>query len=264
MAEPLNQVTPLILTYNEEANIQRTLAGLQWAKCIFIVDSGSTDHTLEIIAKFSQAEVVQRPFDSFADQCNFGLSLIQTPWCLSLDSDHIVTPAFKDEMAALLEEAPAQLVAVKTPFQYLVHGRPVKSSLLPPRFNLLKPGHGFYVNDGHGHQFLPSGLTTSMRQPILHDDRKSLERWMASQSVYHRQEANKLFNANGANLGLADRIRKSTPLAPLLVIFICLIVKRGLFDGRAGIYYAFQRCFAEIQIWLMLMEMRYNKETHNG
>ena len=80
MANLLSQVTPLILTFNEEANISRTLAGLSWAQRILVIDSGSTDRTLELLAAVPQVEVIHRPFDSFAEQCNFGLSLIHTPW----------------------------------------------------------------------------------------------------------------------------------------------------------------------------------------
>ena len=94
-AAPLDQVTALILTFNEEANISRTLAGLRWARRIVVIDSFSTDATLELLAQCPQVEVVQRAFDSFAEQCNFGLQLIRTPWCLSLDADHRITPAFQ-------------------------------------------------------------------------------------------------------------------------------------------------------------------------
>ena len=98
----LSRVTPLVITYNEESNIARTLEGLRWAERILVIDSGSTDRTLELLAEVPQVEVVHRPFDSFAEQCNFGLSLIRTPWCLSLDADHRITPAFQAELAQLI------------------------------------------------------------------------------------------------------------------------------------------------------------------
>ena len=52
----LDQVTPLLLTYNEEPNIARTLAPLHWARRIVVIDSGSTDRTLELIALHPQAK----------------------------------------------------------------------------------------------------------------------------------------------------------------------------------------------------------------
>ncbi|MFM7368397.1 MAG: glycosyltransferase, partial [Sphaerospermopsis kisseleviana] len=69
----LEQITPLILTYNEAPNIDRTLEKLTWAQTIIVIDSYSTDQTLEILSNYPQVTVVKRKFDSFASQCNYGL-----------------------------------------------------------------------------------------------------------------------------------------------------------------------------------------------
>jgi glycosyltransferase involved in cell wall biosynthesis len=258
MADPLTQVTPLVITFNEEANIRRTLAGLSWAQRILVIDSGSTDRTLELLAAVPQVEVIHRPFDSFAEQCNFGLSMIHTTWCLSLDADHVVTAAFQVELAQLIATALDTLVAVRTPFRYLVHGRPLRGSLLPPRINLLRPGHGRYVNDGHGHQFLPDGPTITMRQPLLHDDRKPLARWLAAQQRYLVQETDKLLSSPRSQLSLADRLRLRNWVAPIAVPLLCLFWHRGLLDGWRGWFYAFQRMYVESLLSLMLWEARHD------
>ena len=259
VAEALDQVTPLILTFNEEANIARNLAGLGWAKRIVVVDSGSTDHTLEILTAHLRVEVVQRPFDSFAQQSNFGLGLIHTSWCLSLDADHICTVAFQAELASLLEYAVTDLAAVRTPFRYLIHGRPVRCGIYPPRFNLVRPSRGHFENDGHSHRFVPAGPTASMRQPLLHDDRKPLSRWLASQQTYLSQETHKLLHTPISKLGLNDRLRLLHGLTPLIVPLYCLIWHRGLLDGWRGWFYAFQRAYAEILLSLMLWEARHGQ-----
>ena len=66
-------LTVLILTYDERENLARTLEAVAWAPRVLIVDSFSTDETLEIAASFPNVQIVQRAFDSFAAQCNFGL-----------------------------------------------------------------------------------------------------------------------------------------------------------------------------------------------
>ncbi|WP_216092565.1 glycosyltransferase [Candidatus Marithrix sp. Canyon 246] len=63
----LEQITPILLTYNEQPNIERTLTKLSWAKDIVIVDSFSTDDTLNIIQQFKQVRLFQRTFDSHAN-----------------------------------------------------------------------------------------------------------------------------------------------------------------------------------------------------
>ena len=94
----------MILTLNEEANIGRTLAKLNWARRILIIDSGSTDRTLQIIRQFSQAEVIRRDFDTAAAQCNFGLSYIESDWVLSLDADYVLSDALVSEICTLQPE----------------------------------------------------------------------------------------------------------------------------------------------------------------
>ena len=78
----LDQITPLILTYNEAPNIGRTLESLSWASDIVVVDSFSDDETLEIAASFPQVRIFQRAFDSHRNQWEFGLreTEIKTPW----------------------------------------------------------------------------------------------------------------------------------------------------------------------------------------
>src|SRR5919106_2423683 len=99
----LDQITPLILTYNEAPNIGRTLENLSWAQDIVVVDSFSDDETLEIAASFPNVRCVQRVFDCHRNQWEFGLreTGIKTPWVLALDADYILTTDLTDELQKL-------------------------------------------------------------------------------------------------------------------------------------------------------------------
>src|SRR5215510_6995953 len=87
------QTTAMVITYNEGPNLRRCLDRLRWAPRILIIDSGSTDETLDIARQYSQVDIVERPFDDFASQCNFGLAQIKTRWVLSLDADYELSEA---------------------------------------------------------------------------------------------------------------------------------------------------------------------------
>src|SRR5262245_58577618 len=100
-----DQITVLLLTYNEELNITRTLEAVRWAPRILIVDSGSTDATLDISRRYSQAEVVTRAFDGFAEQCNFGLTHIAAGWVLSMDADYELSEDLVAEIGRLEPQA---------------------------------------------------------------------------------------------------------------------------------------------------------------
>lgn len=257
---PLDQVTPLILTYNEEANIARTLASLAWAQRIVVVDSGSTDTTLSILAEHRAVEVVHRPFDTHASQWNHGLAQIASGWVLSLDADYMLTSPLLQEMAKALE-APqcGTLSGFRIPFRYCVFGKPLRGTVLPPRIALFRRKAGHYVDDGHTQDLQLNGSCGSLKHPIYHDDRKPLSRWLWAQERYHWLEARKLLETPTRQLRWPDRLRKQTPLSPLLAVIACLLLKQGLLDGRRGWFYALQRGYAELQIWLMLQELQSSK-----
>ncbi|NEQ83716.1 MAG: glycosyltransferase family 2 protein, partial [Moorea sp. SIO2I5] len=118
----LEEITPLILTYNEAPNIQRTLQQLTWANTIVVIDSYSTDETLEILDSIPQVQVFQRKFDSFAGQCNYGLGKIPSEWVLSLDADYVLTDELISEIQTLPRSPDVNSYSVR--FKYCIFGKP--------------------------------------------------------------------------------------------------------------------------------------------
>lgn len=246
------QITPLILTFNEAPNIGRTLARLTWAREILVVDSGSTDATLNMVRGFPHTRVVQRKFDGFAAQCNFGLEQIRTPWVLSLDADYILTPELVAEIARLDDrEAVAGYTAR---FRYCIQGRPLRSTLYPPRTVLYRRDKASYRADGHGHRVQVDGPTRMLASVIDHDDRKPLDRWLAEQNRYAAIEARHLLATPRSALSFPDRLRCGMVFAPAAVFFYTLIVKGLILDGWPGWFYVLQRTYAELLLALKLME----------
>jgi glycosyltransferase involved in cell wall biosynthesis len=248
----LEQVTPLILTYNESPNIQRTVQKLTWAKRIVVIDSYSTDATLDILSSYSQVEVFQRKFDSFASQCNYGLSKITSEWVLSLDADYIVTDELIKEIHTLAAETDIYSYSVR--FKYCVFGKPLRGTLLPPRKVLYKKQKANYQDDGHAHRVVVDGKSVELSAYIHHDDRKPLSRWLWAQQRYMVIETKKLLETPNNELSLGDRIRKQKILAPLIIFVYCLIVKGAILDGWQGWYYTFQRVLAEVLLSIHLIE----------
>lgn len=251
----LNTITPVILTYNESPNIDRTLKQLTWARRIVVVDSGSTDDTLEILSRYAQVDVFHRSFDNHANQWNYGLQQAQTEWVLSLDADYLLSDELIAEMAQLSPNS--QVDAFYARFKYCVLGQPLRATLLPPRAVLFRRNRATYFNDGHTQLLRVDGTTGELSAYIYHDDRKSLARWLWAQDRYAILEAQKLAVTAPESLSLGDRVRQYKIIAPFIILFYCLIFHRGILDGRAGWYYAFQRVLAEMLLSLhLLKEMR--------
>jgi glycosyltransferase involved in cell wall biosynthesis len=248
----LEQITPLILTYNEAPNINRTLQSLTWAQQIVVIDSFSTDDTLAILRSYSQIILLQREFDSFAAQCNYGLAQVKSEWVLSLDADYVLTPELINEILALSTQVNVNGYSVR--FKYCVFGKPLRGTLLPPRHVLYKREKAKYEDDGHAHRVCINGLTATLSSYIYHDDRKPLSRWLWAQERYMVIEVKKLLETPWRELSWGDRIRKQKIIAPFVILFYCLILRGGVFDGWSGWYYAFQRVLAEILLSIRLIE----------
>jgi len=247
------QVTAMVITFNEAPNLRRCLDGLRWAPRILVIDSGSTDGTLDVARQYSQVDIVERPFDDFATQCNFGLARIETRWVLSLDADYQLSEALVAEISALREDDVAGYSAA---FVYRTYGHPLRGSLYPPRVVLYRKDGAAYRNQGHAHRVMIAGRIATLRSRILLDDRKPHARWLASQQRYARREADYLLATPRAGLGWADRVRLMGWPAPILVFFYTLIVKRCALDGWAGWLYVLQRTFAEIALALEIVDRR--------
>jgi glycosyltransferase involved in cell wall biosynthesis len=253
----LDQITPLILTCDELPNIERTLARLDWARRILVIDSGSTDGTLDVLRRDPRVAVFACGFVDFAGQCNFGLAHIETPWVLSLDADYELSDELLDELRTLV---PGETAAgYRAGFVYRIHGRPLRGTLYPPRTVLYRRDRAFYRQEGHAHRVQIDGAILPLRGIIYHDDRKPLSRWLDAQRRYAADEADYLLDVRcaGQPLTRADRIRLTGWPAPLAVLLYVLFVKRCILDGWPGWYYALQRLFAETLLALEIIDRRF-------
>ena len=252
----LSRITPLILTYNEEANIGRTVDKLDWAKTVIVVDSGSTDATLSILSGFPNVQVFQRPFDNHASQWNWGLREcgIVTDWVLALDADYVLSEALISEIGSLVPRDSTS--AYQASFRYCIAGKPLRGSLYPPVSVLYRREHASYIQDGHTQRLRVTGAVARLVGLIDHDDRKPLERWFAAQMRYARLEVDLLWSRPMPALSWPDRLRRWHVLMPMLVVPYCMLVKRCALDGWIGFFYTLQRTLAETILSLMLLERR--------
>jgi glycosyltransferase involved in cell wall biosynthesis len=235
----LQEITPLVLTRNEAANIGRTLKQLSWAEDIVVVDSFSRDETLNIVSTFPQVRVFQREFDRHDRQWNFALKEtgIRTEWVLALDADYVLSEEGMAEFDSL-RPTPATN-GYRAKFVYCINGKPLRSSLYPPVTVLYRKAHAQYGQ---------------------HDDRKSFRTWLDNQARYAELEARKLLGSPSKELTFSDRLRAWRIIAPIGVLFYCLIYRGGILDGRAGLYYAFQRLLAEAMLSAKLFAQANREE----
>jgi glycosyltransferase involved in cell wall biosynthesis len=247
----LDHITPVLLTYNEEQNVGRTLSRLAWARDIVVVDSGSTDGTLAALANFPNVRVFSHPFDTHAQQWRYATeeTHISTDWILRLDADYQVSDALTAELSRLASDAPVS--AYRIGFDYAVFSHELVSSLYPANTILLRKGCFSIRERGHTEGWEVHGPVATLRGRVIHDDWKPIDQWLTSQVRYMRLELKPL---RLHKAGLVRWLRLRPPLMPIAVFLHCLFGKRLILSGRAGIFYALQRTVAEAVLSLMVLE----------
>jgi glycosyltransferase involved in cell wall biosynthesis len=256
----LDEITPLILTHNEDANLERTLLQLRWAKHIIVLDSGSTDSTIAVANAFANVRLLTRPFDNHTAQWNYGLEQVVSPWTLTLDADYFCP----DELQRDLRELTPTLNAYKARFRYCIEGRPLHGTLYPPRVVLFRTTQFKYQPDGHTQLLYVTEPVGELKTVLLHDDRKPLARWLVAQSKYADLEVAKLRAAAPGSLDWKDRLRRRILWMPLITALYCLVYKRLVFDGWPGIYYSFQRVYAEFLLSMKLLAAKLRNSPEVG
>lgn len=104
----INKLTALIITLNEEKNIRELLHNLDFADEIIVVDSFSTDKTLEIANEFKNVKVYQHIFKNFSDQRNIAINYASNNWILFVDADERISDELRNEILETLQSNPTK------------------------------------------------------------------------------------------------------------------------------------------------------------
>src|SRR5207244_12992216 len=141
----------------------------------------------ESASSFPSVRFVVRPLDDLASQWSAAVSFVTTEWVLTLDADYFVPEAMASEIEAL--EPPPNVGGYEAEFVYAVNGRPLRASLYTPRAVLLRRGAFAFYMDGHTQRVRVEGRVERLRARIIHDDRKTLRRFVARQTKCLREGA---------------------------------------------------------------------------
>ena len=246
-----SMVTPVLLTYNEEVNIARTLAGLRWARRVIVVDSYSNDQTECIARSFSNVSWYQRGFDSHGAQWTFALreTGIDTPYALALDADMEVTVAFVDELRSrFLTGAFGGGVLC---FRMVLEGKVLRSGLYPAQLRVFRPEQVSIRQRGHTQVFETNGPHYRFSSPVMHEDRKSLDWWVKAQLAYASLEAERI-KREGIHTW-KDRIRMCWWM-PAIAGLLGYVLAGGPAGGRGAARYALERAMFESLLAIRLIE----------
>ena len=274
----MTDMTIIILTKDEEVNIRRCIESIKGlAKRIVVVDSGSTDKTIEI-ARSLGADIYSHPWIHYADQFNWALdnTNINTKWVFRFDADECVTPELYNEIVEACnihqnDDVHAMMMRYKIYFlgKFLKHGGAYPFL----KITIFKPKYGRFENRAFGeHIVMTEGRTIDLVHDCIHYDFKDLTSFVDKHNKYATREvADYLDVSSGRQLEslygkpeyarkLRDNIYYKMPLfwRAKWYFWYRYYLKMGFLDGYQGKVFAFiQAYFYRFLVDAKILEQQY-------
>lgn len=274
-----NKVSVLILTMNEEVNIRTCLEGVKWADEIFVLDSGSTDRTLEVVREYTD-RIFTRKFDNWSSQLNWALDNMPfgNEWLFNVDADEVVTDELAAEIVGVAERNPADVTAYWLRRRFIFLGKWLRYSALyrtwilrmfrhrKLRFQrLVNPVPVYEGGDGH------------FKSDLIHDDKKGFTALVARHNSYSSYEAmeslRRLYPELLTDEELARTLKDDSAikakkrlfermplfLRPPVRFTYMYFVNLGFLDGLPGFIYSFFKLCYEFFICVKIHELRIER-----
>ncbi len=266
-------ISIIILTKNEERDLPKCLDSLKWSDDVHILDSGSTDKTINIAEQYG-AKLSFNPFKSFGDQRNFALDNldIKYDWVLFLDADEIATTGFVEAIKEGINNADESVAGFYCCWKMMFENRWLKHCDNFPKwqFRLLRKGRASFTDFGHGQkEGEVKGDIMYIKEPYLHYGfSKGWAQWLDRHNRYSSLEA-------------IDRLKKRPPLRnifsksksirnvalkswliripgwPFLRFFHAYVLNLGFLEGTPGLIYCANMAYYEFLIKIKIREAKF-------
>lgn len=231
-----NTVSIAIVAHNEADNLARTLASVSWADEIVLIDSGSTDGTLNV-AREHNVRIFEEPWKGYGGQVNSALDKCTQSWILNLDADEVVTAKLAKEIQTLLQGKPA-FDGYTVPRLNLVFGRWMRHGGLYPdrKLRLFRGGFARLREDTEPHATPnPSGPVGHIKGgDLLHYQYPTLDTYIEHMHRYSSASV-PLMLGRGKTSATTLAFIANTLMNPALTFFYNYFLRGGFLDGREGL-----------------------------
>jgi len=228
------KISCVIITYNEEENIRRALNSVKWCDEIVVVDSGSTDNTIEICEEFN-CRIYNKEFNGYGEQKRYAVSLAANDWILSIDADEVVSDELCDEIKNIFNDDeikingfffPRSLIFLEKHFKY---GRESKEYYL----RLFDKNCGNFSSDKVHEKVKLQGDTQKLNGTLHHYSYTNIEQYFNKFNSYTSNAAQVLF----------DEGNKGRSVAAIVLGFPVYFIKnyfiyRNFLNGMQGFLWA--------------------------
>ncbi|HSP93391.1 MAG TPA: glycosyltransferase family 2 protein [Thermoanaerobaculia bacterium] len=252
---PREQLTAIVTTFNEEGTIAECLGTLSFADEILVVDSFSTDRTVEIARAVPKVRVLQHEYAGNGPQCNWAMDQAAHPWVLIVDADERVTPALAREIGDLLAGGPSAdhyLLRRDNVFadRVIRHSGWGQDRLV----RLLRRGCARYPEQRVHADMHPGGPTPTLGAPLLHYTFRSMPQYLEKLHRYAEWGARDLAQ-EGRRAGFVE-----VALRPAWRFFRMFVLEAGFLDGLHGFVVCALQAYGVFLKWARLWELQREKK----
>lgn len=244
-------ISVTIITLNEEDNLPRCLNSLlDIGDEIILVDSGSSDQTIEI-AKSYNCKIFKRSFDNFANQKNFALSKTSSDWIFSIDADEVVTPELITEIKQAVQTD--KFSAFLIPRRNFILGAEIKHSRWSPDKHiwLWRKDRGRWIGEVH-EEVVINGLVGELKNAKLHYQNKTVGEFIRTNNKYSSLQAQRLI-AQGVKFSFLRMVWEAN-----FEFFVRFFYKLGFLDGWRGLVLAMLMSYYKLQVWVKILKLQIN------
>ena len=251
----MEKLSLLLPTYNNEDLVRECLESFKWADEILVVDSFSTDRTIDICREYG-ARIIQHEYVQSAKQKNWAIPQCRHEWVLQIDTDELPEPGLREEIEAALSNPSVIVDGYLFPFKHHVLGEWITVAGLYPEYHLRlfrRSVAHFEDREVHAHIHVP-GHVEKMTHHILHYGMQTISKQCANIDRYTRYEADE-FAKRGRDTHWYDLV-----LRPWLVFFKKWILELGCKAGFRGFLLSAYSAFYVFYTYAKLWEKKIRKD----
>ncbi|GAB3168214.1 glycosyltransferase family 2 protein [Telluribacter humicola] len=251
----MTPISVVIITCNEAQALPQTLRSVAWANEIIVVDSGSTDATVQLAAEMG-ARVYNRPFDGYGNQKRYAVGLASHDWVLSIDADEVVSPELAEEIQHTMQQGPC-CQGYKFPISLVYQGRLLRySGEYNKRFlRLFDRRAGNYTMDDVHEKVVVAGKVGTLDNRIYHYSFENIADHFLKIDRYTTISAHAM-----QHRGKQSSRMKAIFRFPLTFLRI-YILRLGILDGYAGFLWAFYTSVYTLTKYTKLVELQEKKSV---
>ena len=241
------KISVTIITLNEEREIERCIKSVRSiADEIVVVDSGSTDRTVEFAKKLG-AKVYFRKFDDYASQKNFATEKAKGDWILSIDADETVSEKLAEEIKEAIKQK--AFYGYLIPRQNILLGAEIKHTRWSPDKHiwLWRKGKGRWIGQVH-EEVQVEGWVGELKEGKIHYQYESVTEFLKMMNRYTDRMADEMVS-QGKKFSLFMLF-----YAPLLSFFRRFFYKKGFLDGWRGFVLSYLMAIYRFTTWVKLWE----------